>query len=154
MRLVEHPEGFERMVLMLQREVVERLVAKSSTKDFGRITLLVQPFYDIKKEFTLPPDAFYPRPKVESTVVTLKRRDKPAVEKQLWVPYIRTIRSAFSQRRKTLKNALLRLTDPPLSPERIEEILKAAGIDPKRRGESLDLEEFRRISIELERRGI
>jgi len=154
LRLIEYREGFERMILMLQKEVVDRLIARPSTKDYGIITLLVQPFYDVRREFILPPDAFYPRPKVDSAVVSLRRREKPAIERDLLIFYKRAVRSAFAQRRKTLKNTLLRLTDPPGNTETINEILRAARIDPKRRGESLKVEEFRRISLELERIGI
>ena len=97
---------FERMTVMIQREVAERLAASPGTKDYGAFTVFVGWHCEVKKLFDVPPECFMPRPKVTSSVVALTPRPAPpaacADEKLMF----RCVRAAFSQRRKTLSNAL------------------------------------------------
>lgn len=153
LRLLEYPGAFERMILMLQKEVVDRLEAQPATKDYGVLTLLLQPFYHCHREFVLPPEAFYPRPKVESAVASMRKLPKTQVEPAIFILYKRVVKAAFNQRRKTLKNALGNALDFPFHPDEVEEFVRSAGIDPTRRGETLEIDEFKRICLEIKRRG-
>lgn len=152
LRLVDYPGAFARMVLMLQKEVVDRLAAKPATKDYGVLTLLVRPFYQVSREFVLPPEAFYPRPKVESAIALMSQRSKSEIEPAIFVLYKKVVKAAFNQRRKTLRNALVNANDLPLDPEVWDELLISVGIDPSRRGETLEIDEFKRIALEIQGR--
>ncbi len=129
--------------LMLQREVAERITARPGTKDYGVLSIFVQLHADVRKVLALPPGAFRPAPKVHSAVVQLGFRP-PAVEIQDERQFEAMIRSMFTQRRKTLSNALKRYAesrgrDAPGA-------LVTAGIDPIRRPETLQLEELARLA--------
>jgi 16S rRNA (adenine1518-N6/adenine1519-N6)-dimethyltransferase len=153
LRLLDYPGAFVRMVLMLQKEVVDRLAAQPATKQYGVLTLLVQPFYRVHREFVVPPEAFYPRPNVESAVVSMIQLKKAEIEPAVLPYYRRVVKAAFNQRRKTLRNALRHAFASAFAPEEVEAFIKSAGVDPDRRGETLDIEEFRRISLEIKERG-
>ena len=134
-----------RLVVMVQREVGERLVAAPGEPAYGIPSVRVA----YRAEGTLvrrvPPSVFWPRPKVESVIVRLVRRDEPEVEvdeHRLWA----VVDAAFGERRKTMRNALRRLG---LEGEVADELLGAAGVDPSARGETLSLEEFARIAGSL-----
>jgi 16S rRNA (adenine1518-N6/adenine1519-N6)-dimethyltransferase len=128
---------------MLQREVVERIEGRPGTKDYGVLSILVQLHADVRRLLTLPPGAFRPQPKVHSAVVRLTFRP-PAVPLGNEAAFERMVRSMFTQRRKTLANAL-----KPFAEERgcaAAEALAAAGIDPRRRPETLQLTELARLA--------
>ncbi len=152
LRLLDYPGAFARMVLMLQKEVVDRLAAKPATKDYGVLTLLVRPFYQVRREFVLPPEAFYPRPKVESAIALMNQRSKTEIEPAIFVLYKKVVKAVFNQRRKTLRNALVNAIDLSLDPEVWEELLISVGIDPSRRGETLGIDEFKKITMEIQGR--
>ncbi len=120
--------------LMLQREVVERLTASSGGKDYGSLTVFVATYCRAERLFDVPAGAFRPAPKVTSSVVRLLMRDHPAVTVRDEDLYFRIVRAAFAQRRKTLENNL--------SAAGWRDIAASAGIDPRRRAETLELEEF------------
>jgi len=122
------------MHVMLQREVVERMVAKPSTPEYGRLSVMLQVRFDMKKLFRVPPGAFRPPPKVESAVVRMNPlpREKDFPEEG----FERIVRQAFSARRKTLRNAL------PLAAQDFS----ALGIDPGLRPENLFPADYVRIS--------
>ena len=129
------------MHFMLQREVVERMVAQPSTADYGRLSVMLQVRFAMKKLFNVPAGAFRPSPKVESAVVRLiplgekMRCDEALLE--------RIVREAFSARRKTLRNAL------PLKPKDYEEL----RIDPKLRPENLSPADYARIALHAQSSG-
>lgn len=135
-RVVEHRSALSGAVLMVQREVRDRLVASASTKEYGALTVFVRAAFDVETLFRLRPGAFYPAPRVDSAVVRLRPRPTPIVEET--ESFRRVVRASFQMRRKTLKNALRGLGDPGRS----ERALKSAKIDPARRGETLSIEEF------------
>jgi 16S rRNA (adenine1518-N6/adenine1519-N6)-dimethyltransferase len=122
------------MCFMLQKEVVERLTATPSTKAYGRLSVMIQWRCRAQRLFTVPPGAFRPAPKVDSMVVRLEPYVKPPVAVADEPAFARVIAAAFTARRKTLRNALSGLIS--------SEELRAAGIDPVRRGETLTLAEF------------
>jgi 16S rRNA (adenine1518-N6/adenine1519-N6)-dimethyltransferase len=145
LRFAQFPGELDRMVLMFQREVAERLVAEPATPQYGGITLLLRVDWDAKLGLRVPPGAFHPAPRVESAVVVLRPLARPRAEVGDRDLFARVVRSAFGRRRKTLKNALGGL-GPGLG-DRSSEILDRAGIDGSRRGETLSLEEFAGLSL-------
>jgi 16S rRNA (adenine1518-N6/adenine1519-N6)-dimethyltransferase len=136
-------------VIMLQREVAERLYASPGTKAYGSLTLLTQWHATVDKGFHVPPSAFSPPPKVMSTVVRITPHSTPPVAVQDEACLFRLIRAAFAQRRKTLVNAL-RHALPLIEPASLRQILEHSGIVPNRRGETLSLDEFARLSDALQ----
>jgi 16S rRNA (adenine1518-N6/adenine1519-N6)-dimethyltransferase len=123
---------------MLQREVADRLVARVGTKEYGVLTILLGLHARITRLVDLPPGAFKPAPKVRSAVVRLEFIPSP-VRVANPVLFERVVKHAFAQRRKTLANALKGVVENPAT------VLAAAGIDGRRRPETLDLAEFARV---------
>ena len=131
--------GVRDAMLMLQKEVADRLVAKTGTGDYGVLTVLTALNADVTRVLSLPPGAFRPPPKVHSAVVRLVFRPMK-VEVRDQELFVRMVRTMFTQRRKTISNAL-----KPFGVERgvdPHEALTAAGIDASRRPETLDLAEM------------
>ena len=129
--------------LMLQREVADRIGARPGTKDYGVLSIFVQLHADVRKLLALPPGAFRPAPKVHSSVLRLSFRP-PAVVIGDPLVFEAMVRSMFTQRRKTLSNALR-----PYAESRgagAADALRAAGIDPSRRAETLQLDEIARLA--------
>ena len=132
--LIEHRAGLFDATLMLQKEVVERLVAKPGGKDYGSLTVFVAMFAEAKRLFDVPPGAFRPAPKVTSSVMTVRFRERPAEEVPDEGVFGRIVRAAFAQRRKTLGNCLAAGGFGGLADQ--------AGIDSRRRAETLSVSEF------------
>ena len=136
--------------LMVQQEFADRLAARVGTKDYGVLTIFTAMAADVRRLFDLPPGAFRPVPKVRSSVVRLTFRPA-AVQPASPAVFAEVVRSVFTQRRKTLANAVKRVADARgLS---AAAALAAAGIDPTRRPETLDLPEWVRLADALEKRG-
>ena len=138
--LARHAERLRDLHVMLQLEVVQRMVAKHSTPDYGRLSVMLQTRFHMQKLFNVAPGAFRPPPKVDSAVVRLV----PLAKKPDWDQAVleKVVREAFSARRKTLRNAL------PL----LEEDFEGLGIDPKLRPENLSPEDYLRITRRLTHR--
>lgn len=137
--LASKTHGVRDATLMLQKEVADRLVAKVGTGEYGVLTVLTSLNADVTRVLSLPPGAFRPQPKVHSAVVRLTFRP-PKVDILHQQLFVRMVRTMFTQRRKTLSNAL-----KPFAVERggdAAAALTAAGIDPKRRPETLQLAEM------------
>ncbi len=142
-RLLQSPSCFRRMVLMLQREVAERLRAQPGTKAYGVLSVMTQFAARVQPAMRVGPEAFVPRPNVESEVVVIEPLDRPPVPVADTAAFGRVVRTAFNQRRKQLANSLRPLcTDPGA-------VLRAAGIDPTRRPETLTLAEFAALADAL-----
>lgn len=138
------PPWYQRMVLMFQREVAERIVAKPGSKAYGRLSVLAQWRTRPRLALSLPPDAFTPPPKVSSSVVVFEpiaAPDPPCSAKAL----ARVTAAAFGQRRKMLRQSLRALVAMP------ELLLREADIDPARRAETLSVAEFGQLALILER---
>ena len=129
------PAGFLDATLMLQREVADRLVARPGTKDYGVLTILTNVHADVQRLLTLPPGAFRPAPRVHSAVVRLTFRPS-RVPADLEPLFDAMVRSMFTQRRKTLLNALRPFADALGATA--ADALAAAGIDERARPETLD----------------
>ena len=138
---------FERIVIMVQREVAHRLCAAPGGKEYGAFTLFVQLRAEAELLFEVPPECFLPPPKVTSAVVRLTLRKEPPVECPDPALLERTIRAGFAQRRKTLLNSLA--TGFPLGKSVLQEAITAAGLPEGVRGERLSLEDFARLSREI-----
>ena len=126
------------MHFMLQKEVVDRMAAKPATKDYGKLSVMVQLHCQVEKLFDVGPEAFTPAPKVNSAVVRLVPYTNCPVQIKSFKNFEIIVSAAFAQRRKTLHNNMKELIQ--------DEQMYALGIDPSRRGETLSLEDFARIS--------
>lgn len=146
--LAEATHGVRDALLMLQKEVADRLIAKVGTGEYGVLTVLTALHADVTRVLSLPPGAFRPPPKVHSAVVRLAFRP-PTVEVGNPDAFVRMVRTTFTQRRKTLGNALKPYGVETGKPA--HEMLAAAGIDPKRRPETLALAEFAALARAFER---
>jgi len=135
--------GARDAVLMLQKEVADRLVAKTGTGDYGVLTVLTSLHAEVTRVLSLPPGAFRPPPKVHSAVVRLTFHP-PAVDVGDPAAFVKMVRTTFTQRRKTLGNALKPYATDAGRPA--TGVLAAAGIDPQRRPETLELAEFAAIA--------
>jgi 16S rRNA (adenine1518-N6/adenine1519-N6)-dimethyltransferase len=144
-RLWEARAALDTATVMVQREVAERLVAPPGGKDYGSLSVLWQVWADLALLFTVPPGAFRPPPAVESAVVRTAFRATPRVPLADPAAFVRLVKAAFAHRRKTLANAL-RAGFPALGAAAVEQRLAAAGIDGRRRAETLGLEEFGRLA--------
>lgn len=142
-RLLAHRDRLISATLTVQKEVAERIVALPGGKDYGVLSLMVQYYAETNIAFFIPKEAFKPPPKVDSAVVHLRMLAEPRISVPDEKLFFRVIKTAFSQRRKTLSNSL-----KPLS-ENIKDILLIAGIDPRRRPETLSMEEFAGIAEAL-----
>ncbi|SDW85785.1 16S rRNA (adenine1518-N6/adenine1519-N6)-dimethyltransferase [Marininema mesophilum] len=152
MRLLEERLPLDSIVIMVQKEVAERLTSEPGTKAYGSITVTTQYFTEPEWVTLVPAHVFMPRPQVDSAVIRLKVRRTPPVDVRNEALFFRVIRAAFGQRRKTLPNAL---AAGLFGGERKGEVtawLDEAGIDPKRRGETLSLEEFAQFTNLLDER--
>jgi 16S rRNA (adenine1518-N6/adenine1519-N6)-dimethyltransferase len=139
-QVVAHRAVLSGAVLMVQREVRDRLVAEPATKQYGALTVFTRAGFEVATVCRLRPGSFYPAPKVESAVVRLLPRPVSLAEET--ESFQAVVRAAFQMRRKTLRNALRGLGDA----DRADRVLSAAGIDPGRRGETLSIEEFARLA--------
>jgi 16S rRNA (adenine1518-N6/adenine1519-N6)-dimethyltransferase len=140
--LLAQADAVTDMVFMLQREVVDRMVAAPGGKTYGRLSVMVQAACTATPLFRVPPGAFYPVPKVASAVVHLRPLAGDPSQPPLPTRFPSVVEQAFRQRRKTLRNALRGLCDA--------DCLAAAGIDPGARAESLAVADFRRIAEQAE----
>lgn len=146
-RLLEEKLPLNNIVVMVQKEVAQRLKAKPSTKDYGAITLLCQYYSEPEIITTVPAGLFVPPPKVDSAVLKLKLLDKPRVSVKDEDIFFKTVKAAFSQRRKTLQNCISSYFS--IAKDQISELLESVGVDPLRRGETLSIEEFAMVADSL-----
>lgn len=139
------------MVVMMQREVADRISAAPGTKAYGSLTIAVQYYMEAKLAFIVPKTVFVPQPNVDSAILKLTRRPTPAVAVTDEQAFFRLTKAAFQLRRKTLWNNLLHAYGKDNATKAwLTKSLEEAGIDPKRRGETLSLAEFAALSNALE----
>jgi 16S rRNA (adenine1518-N6/adenine1519-N6)-dimethyltransferase len=143
-RLLEVREKLSRMVLMLQKEVGDRLAAEPDCSNYGVTTVLLGLWFDMRREFIVPPGCFHPRPKVDSAVLSFVPLAAPRAPVGDETVFRRVVKGAFAMRRKTLVNCLK--AAELSSAEELNSILAECGIDGRRRGETLSLDEFARLS--------
>ena len=144
--LAQFAEQLIDATFMLQKEVVDRMVAAADTEAYGRLSVMLQYRFQMKRLFDVPPRAFTPPPKVESAIVRMVPLIAGRLRAEDDVKFAAIVTAAFGQRRKTLGNTL----KPFLAAGQID----ALGVDPRRRGETLSVEEYVRLadfSTQLER---
>ena len=134
---------FKSLTIMIQKEVAERMASEPNCKAYGALSLLVQYYCDVSIVRRVSPTSFVPQPKVDSIVIKLDRLKKPRVMLKDEKLFFLVIRSSFNMRRKTLWNGLKVLKLPQ---EDYEKVFAEADIDPKRRGETLSIQEFANLA--------
>ena len=144
MKLLEEKLPFENIVVMVQKEVAERIVAKPGTKDYGALTLAVSYYAEAEIITTVPAESFVPAPKVDSAVVSMKLLKEPPIDAPE-KDYFRLVKASFAQRRKTMLNALSNAGFYG-SKDDIKAVLEGLGYDSNLRGETLSMEEFSEIA--------
>lgn len=137
--ILEKRLPMERLVVMVQKEVAERMAAKPGSKDYGALSVAIQYFTEPEIAFIVPPSSFIPAPSVDSAVIVCKRRSTPPVEVCDENLFFRVVKAAFSLRRKMLSNSLKNMG---IKGEQVNKWLELAGVDGKRRAETLSLEDF------------
>ena len=137
-RLLESPERFPHLVVMLQKEVADRLAASPGSRAYGSLSIFTQLRAEVGGRFVVPPSSFRPPPKVDSVVVRLDMRAQPRVDLADAALFRRVVFAGFATRRKTLRNAL----GSAFGKDVAVAALDAAGIDPMRRAETVSIEEF------------
>lgn len=148
--LIKTRQALRRCILMFQKELAERITAPPGTRDYGRLSVLLQYCAAVRSIAEVKAALFYPRPKVDSEVLTVDfnpPRETAAYDEAI---LFKVVKAAFSKRRKTLKNALAG-SELALHPNLAEQVLKSAAIDPVRRAETLSVEEFVALSNALVR---
>jgi len=141
MKLLEERLPIENIVVMVQKEVAERMSAKPGGKEYGSLSIAVQYYCEPELVCVVPGKAFIPPPNVDSAVIKLKRRSSPAVDVPDEDRFFRVVQAAFAQRRKTLANNLTSFSGKERKGE-LAELLREIGIQPERRAETLSLQEF------------
>ncbi len=152
MKLLEESVPADSITIMMQKEVADRIKAGPGGKDYGALTVAVGFYCTITHVADAPKEVFVPRPKVDSTVIRLDLRKECPVDLIDQKIFFETVKGGFGQRRKTLLNSLTGVRGLP-KPE-IADALDAAGIDPKRRAETLSLDEFAAVANEIARRAL
>ena len=142
-KLLKDGYNFKSLTIMIQKEVAERINAEPNCKEYGALSVLVQYYCNTSIVRRVAPSCFIPRPKVESIVIRLDRLEAPRVNVKDENLMFALVRAGFNMRRKTLWNATKTFN---LSKEKLEEAFEKSGIDPKRRAETLSIEEFAHLS--------
>jgi len=150
MNLLEDQLPIRGIVCMLQKEVADRISARPGTKNYGSLSIAVQYYTEAETVMIVPKTVFVPQPNVDSAVIRLTKRSQPAVSVRDEGFFFQVTKASFAQRRKTLLNNLTsQLPDGKQKKEEILAALSISGIDSTRRGETLSLGEFGRLSDEL-----
>ncbi len=144
MRFLEENINVTDIVVMVQKEVAERMNAQPGGKDFGALSVAVQYYCDTEIVAKVPRHLFVPQPNVDSIVIALRVRPERKYKVDDEDLYFKVVKAAFGQRRKTLLNSISSMGN--LAKDQVKEALEEAGIDPKRRGETLSLDEFAILS--------
>lgn len=148
---LEQDLNIDGYVVMMQKEVGERLNAQVGTKAYGSLSIVAQYYTETSRVLTVPKTVFMPPPNVDSIVVKLMKRESPIVDVDNPNAFFKMTKGAFSQRRKTIYNNYQNLFENGKEQkETIMQWLERADIDPKRRGETLSIQEYARLYAELE----
>ena len=143
-RILEWHKRFSNVVVMVQKEVADRIAGKPGTKDYGTLSVWCQVHGKITDKVGVSPEAFFPRPRVRSTVLKIELFPEPRAAAEEMSILRGLVRAAFGQRRKTLTNALAAWMKD--GRDEIEDFLRSQAIDPRRRGETLSVDEFVKLA--------
>ncbi|WP_282142420.1 16S rRNA (adenine(1518)-N(6)/adenine(1519)-N(6))-dimethyltransferase RsmA [Cytobacillus oceanisediminis] len=150
MKLLEDKLPIRGIVCMLQKEVADRISARPGTKEYGSLSIAVQYYTEAETAMIVPKTVFVPQPNVDSAVIKLTKRKEPAVAVKSESFFFKVTKASFAQRRKTLLNNLTsQLPGGKQKKEHILSALEQANVEPGRRGETLSIEEFARLSDAL-----
>lgn len=149
MRLLEEKLPIRGIVVMIQKEVALRISAKPGTKEYGSLSIAAQYYAEAKTELIVPKTVFVPQPNVDSAVLKLKIRKEPPVQIKDENFFFDVVKASFAQRRKTIMNNLTNNLFTKQEKEGVERALNDAEIDPTRRGETLSIVEFAKLSDNL-----
>lgn len=139
-RVLELRQHFSSIVLMVQKEVADRIASAPGTKNYGTLSVWCQIHGQVIKKIQVSPEAFFPQPKVRSTVLKMELYPQPRVPREEMTVLRGLVRAAFGQRRKTLGNVMSRWLNS--GRDEVEEFLRSQSIDPQCRGETLSVEKF------------
>ncbi|WP_100374372.1 16S rRNA (adenine(1518)-N(6)/adenine(1519)-N(6))-dimethyltransferase RsmA [Bacillus sp. FJAT-45037] len=149
MKLLELKLPIRGIVVMIQAEVADRIAAKPGTKDYGSLSIAAQYYAKAEKVLMVPASVFIPQPRVDSAVLRLTIRETPAVDVIDEAYFFKVFHASFANRRKTILNNLIHNLASKDQKAEIEQSLAEANIDPKRRGETLSIDEFGLLSDAL-----
>lgn len=150
--LLKFGRYINRATLMVQKEYADRLLADPGDKNYGALTVAARFRADIESLMHLDPGVFYPAPQVSSTLIGVKPRRVPAAPVPDEALFSNIVRAAFATRRKTLVNNLMEKSRRPRNT--VSDLIEAAGVDPGRRGETLSIEEFARVTAVFHEAGV
>ena len=151
LRMIEFRKHISSATLMFQKEVSDRITAPPGTKQYGILSVIVSMYAAMAQLMTVPASCFYPVPKVNSAVLKLDIREDPLYPLGNHDVFIQTVKAAFGMRRKTLANNLKGMASVRSRDINLYTLLSGAGIDGRRRGETLTVEEFGRLSMAISR---
>ncbi|MCR8645875.1 16S rRNA (adenine(1518)-N(6)/adenine(1519)-N(6))-dimethyltransferase RsmA [Paenibacillus sp. N1-5-1-14] len=149
MKLLEEKLPLENIVVMIQKEVAERMSAKPGGKEYGSLSIAVQYYCDVEIVCIVPRTVFVPAPNVDSAVIKLTLRGKPPVEVEDEDFFFDVVQSSFTQRRKTIYNNLGARFFSKETKKELEAILLSSGIEPNRRAETVSISEYADLSKQL-----
>ena len=149
MKMLEEDYDLNKLIIMVQKEVAERIAATPGGKDYGILSLVVQYYAKTNILFDVPAEAFFPQPEVESAVIELDIRENPAVEVKDKDFLFTVIKAAFQQRRKIVRNSLTKAANIDLNKEIVDQALNKAEINPRIRAERIPLKDFAELSNAL-----
>jgi 16S rRNA (adenine1518-N6/adenine1519-N6)-dimethyltransferase len=153
MKLLEEKLPLENIVVMIQKEVADRMAARPGTKDYGSLSIAVQFHCEPELVTIVPRTVFVPQPNVDSAVIRLRVRKAPPVDVENVDFFFAVVQASFVQRRKTIYNNLAARFFTKENKSELEALLISCGIEPQRRGETLSMEEYARLSSALLARG-
>lgn len=154
MGFLERKLPIKSLTVMIQKEVSERLAAAPGTKAYGSLSIAAQYYAEAEEIMTVPATVFMPRPNVDSTIIRFRIRNQPAVHVEDERLFFDVIKAAFAQRRKTLLNNLRQWLGKKTVQTDVHEVFHLAGIDGKRRAETLTLAEFATLADVLSNKGL
>ena len=146
MKLVRDKLPVSSITVMIQKEVAERMAAKPNTKSYGSLTIALQYYTKAEVVMIVPKTVFMPQPNVDSAILKLEIRDKPPVHVEDEDFFFDLVKASFAQRRKTLQNNLKSFFKDKYDKDIVNDVLLQSGIEAKRRGESLSMEEFAHLA--------
>ncbi|MEA1970220.1 MAG: 16S rRNA (adenine(1518)-N(6)/adenine(1519)-N(6))-dimethyltransferase RsmA [Thermodesulfobacteriota bacterium] len=150
-RLIEFRDHISSATLMFQKEVADRIAAAAGTKEYGILSVIIPMYAVLSTIMTVPPLCFHPKPKVDSSVLNMDMRERPLFELPDQDIFLKTVKTAFSKRRKTLANNLKSMDTVRSREMDVSALLDEAEIDGRRRGETLTVEEFGRLAETISR---
>ncbi len=149
MNVLENGYPISDIIVMIQKEVAYRMNAKPSTKEYGALSIVVEYYADTYLVANVPPNCFMPRPNVDSAVIKISKLEAPRANPKNQEMFFKLIKAGFSMRRKTLVNCIFNMSETSLSKVELENELESIGINPKIRGEALDIHQYVLISDKL-----